>query len=458
MIDYKVVQISTLDDYDLVLKELVHILPNANHKFLINELKSRIALQCHSIIIEYPYRDFEFSSVYSLFYSKKHQKISKECVRLHFFDSSEFEQKSYIGNFVVRDSKIDSRGKGIFKPKVIASSTNGYIVTAKYKSHIMGESFEIETYPWMAQDTDIAVCAHVAVWSVNNYFANKYPNYQLKSVGAISEIVPEYMGRKTPSDGLNLLQVSEMFSKLGFYPLVLSKNNSNDTDFFQAVYSYIESGIPMVGAMTKKAHAVALIGHGKIDTEALSLSSQSYINIADYLTEIVIADDNDMPFTMIAKQDGKYSFEDLDYVIIPLYEKMYINANIVNARAKAIVESKVLSLDDKVVARIYLTSARSFKKETLKNRSMNSYLKSILLRLHTPQFIWCVDLSSIDGYIDSKISARIVLDATAGTYEDEPWLLMHDGDTIYWKDNDQIYTKKEPIVQYEIYKNNLKEM
>jgi len=137
---------------------------------------------------------------------------------------------------------------------------------------------------------------------------------------------------------------------------------------------------------------------------------------------------------------------------------MYINANIVNARAKAIVKSKVLTLDEKVVARIYLTSARSFKREALKNRSMNSYLKSIVLRLDTPQFIWCVDLSSIDGYTNNKISARIIIDATAGTYDDEPWLLMHDSDVIYWKDDNQIYTKKESIKQYEIYKNNLKEI
>lgn len=182
MINYRIIKISKLEDYDLVHNELIKLFPNANHNKLIENIKTRIGLKCHNVLIEYPYRDYDFSNVYSLFYSKKHQKISKDCIRLHFFDSNRFEQKNYLGYIVVRDSKIDSRGRGMFKPQVITDFKKGYIVNTKYKSHIMGQSFEIETYPWMAQDTDIDVCAHVAVWSVNNYYAHKYPNYQLKSI------------------------------------------------------------------------------------------------------------------------------------------------------------------------------------------------------------------------------------------------------------------------------------
>lgn len=458
MIDFNFIKISSTQDYDNSLKNILYtIFPVANHSILLNELKTRIGIKAKLLILEFPYRDYEFSSVYSLFYSKKHQKISKDCIRLHFFSNEEISNKTYIGNIVVRDSKIDSRGKGIFAPHILTQSQQSYTVLSVFNANIMGKKFEINTYPWMAQDTDIAVCAHVAVWSINTYFANKYPNYKQYSIGEISEKVNEYLGRKTPSNGLNLMQVSDTFSKLGYFPLVLAKEKSSEKSFFQAVYSYIESGIPMVGAMTKKAHAVAIIGHGKIDKTSLLSSEENIINIADYLDEIIISDDNQLAFTLISK-NSKYSLDDLDYVIIPLYEKMYINANIVFARVKAIIESNVLELKKQVVVRIYLTSARSFKREALENNTMDTFLKSLILKLHTPKFIWCVEISTKDEYNNGKLSALMIIDSTAGTYENDPWLLMHDTKQISWKDDTEIYKKNILLSEYDIYKNNLKEL
>lgn len=458
MINFDFLEINELLDYDKLARLLYATLPHANHNTLISELKIRIGIKTKLIVVEFPYRDFDFSSVYSLFYSKKHQSVSKECIRLHFFSKDELEEKYYIGHIVVRDSAVDSRGKAIFEPKYLSQVSKGFIVKSENKSHLMGKAFKIDSFLWMSQDTDIAVCAHVAIWSINNYYANKYSSYKLQSIGAISDIAPLYMGRKTPSGGLNLLQVSDMFSKLGFYPLVLQKNPQNPQDFFRAVYSYIESGIPMVGAMTKKEHAVAIIGHGAINQDNIKKSTDNIINIADSLEELIISDDNELPFTKIAKYENKYTFEDLDYVIVPLYEKMYINANIVYERVKVLMESDVLELKQQMLLRIYLTSTRSLKREALENKTMNEILKSTILKLHTPQFVWCADICSKDEYIDEKTSSRIIIDATAGTYENEPWILMHDSEKILYKDDYEVYSIKEMIDNYDMYKNNLKEI
>ena len=458
MINFDFLEINQLEDYRNLDEILKSILPNANHNRLVSELKERIALQAKTVVIEFPYLDFDFSSVYSTFYSKKHQSVSKECIRLHLFANREFEEKYYIGNIVVRDSSICSRGKAIFNPKYLLTTDLAYIVNSTFKSHLNGKVLSIDTFPWMSQDTDIAICAHVAVWSINNYYASKYSNYTLKSIAQVSEIVPMYIGRKTPSDGLNLLQISDIFSKLGFFPLVLQKNKTNPDEFYQAVYSYIESGMPMVAAMTTKEHAVALIGHGDIDESKLANSTDTIINIADYIKDFIISDDNELPFTKISRDEHKYILDDLDYVIIPLYEKMYINANIVYERAKAIIESNVLKISEQVVLRVYLTSTRSLKRETLENKTMNEVLKSILLRLHSPQFVWCIDLSTKDEYFNEKTSARILIDATAGTYENEPWLFMHDTEKVLWKHHHIKYNQEMRVEPYNMYKNNLKEI
>jgi len=458
MIDFDFIQISSISDYAKLGELLYSTLPHSNHKHLVKELERRIGIQAKLLVIEFPYRDFDFSSVYSIFYSKKHQSVSKECIRVHLFSKNELEEKYYIGNIVVRDSVIDSRGKAIFEPKYLSQVSKGFIVKSENKAHLMGKTFKIDSFLWMSQDTDISVCAHVSIWSINNYFANKYSSYKLQSIGAISEIVPLHMGRKTPSNGLNLLQISDMFSKLGFYPLVLQKDSQNPKDFFRAVYSYIESGIPMVGAMTQIGHAVAIIGHGEISQTGIENSSDTIINIADHLQELIISDDNELPFTTITRCKNRYTFDDLDYVIVPLYEKMYTNANIVYERVKTLMESDVLKSDAQTIVRVYLTSARSLKREALENKKMNDILKSTILKLHTPQFVWCADLCTKDEYKDEKTSSRIIIDATSGTYENEPWLLMHDSEKILYKDDYDVYSIAESIANYDMYKNNLKEI
>ena len=209
-------------------------------------------------------------------------------------------------------------------------------------------------------------------------------------------------------------------------------------DFFRAVYAYIESGIPMVAAMTQKEHAVTLIGHGKIDNQALQASNDTVIYVADYLEEFIISNDNELPFTTIAKENHLYTFVDLDYVVVPLYEKMYLNANIVHKRVEGLISSQILEFQENIVLRVYLTSVRSLKREILKDSLMDETLKSIILKLHTPQFVWCADMYTKDEYSKQLTSAKIIIDSTAGTYEDDPWLLMHDGKKLIFRDEYEI--------------------
>ena len=56
------------------------------------------------------------------------------------------------------------------------------------------------------------------------------------------------------------------------------------------------------------------------------------------------------------------------------------------------------------------------------------------------------------------MSAKIIIDSTAGTYENEPWIFMHDNSKIFWKYNHEIYKIDRKVNSYKIYKNNLKEI
>ncbi|WP_027390058.1 hypothetical protein [Chrysiogenes arsenatis] len=251
MITHTAIEIVAKTDYRQKLLPLLDAqFPHAAHAHLVSQLTERIATTCKAIVLEHPYRDYDFSSVFSEFYAKKHRMPARDCMRLHLFADTNFNE--YIGFCVVRDSSVDSCGRAIIDPAALMTVDNAHIITSCYKSHLLGNVFECNSIPWMAQDTDIAVCAHVAAWSIINYYASKYPHYQQRSIGEIAEQVIPYLGRKTPSEGLNLFQISELFSANRFYPLILKRQSPQDNDFLSAVFSYIESGIPMVAAMKKR--------------------------------------------------------------------------------------------------------------------------------------------------------------------------------------------------------------
>ncbi|WP_152514505.1 hypothetical protein [Chrysiogenes arsenatis] len=149
---------------------------------------------------------------------------------------------------------------------------------------------------------------------------------------------------------------------------------------------------------------------------------------------------------------------DLDFVIIPLYEKMYLNANIVHTRVRGLIDSGILELSDSLIVRTYLTSIRSLKREAAANKSMNSELQDILLKIEAPQFVWCADIATPEQYQALQTSARIIIDSTAGTYERDPWLLWHNRKTIAYREKNGAASVKTDISPYPLYRNNLKEI
>jgi len=111
LIHYKVI------DFDIgsLKKEINSLFKNAN-LISLAQLENYKCL-FDTIIIEYPYKDVEFSSVYSIYYSKKFRKIQRDTLRIHFFNESE---NIYGGYLIITDSPMESIGRGVFDLEVIA--------------------------------------------------------------------------------------------------------------------------------------------------------------------------------------------------------------------------------------------------------------------------------------------------------------------------------------------------
>lgn len=76
-----------------------------------------------------------------------------------------------------------------------------------------------------------------------------------------------------------------------------------------------------------------------------------------------------------------------------------------------------------------------------------------------PRFIWCIDLATTDECKRGLMSGRVIVDSTVGTQDDNPWLLMHNEQLMYFVEYDRELSYIECEIQpYYIYENNLQDI
>lgn len=323
------------------------------------------------------------------------------------------------------------------------------------------------------------------MWTVIKYFGNKFKNYADTTIGEIVESTKNDWGRKTPSLGLTPVQVSDLMKEYGFSPLILQNEKQIDDGFIDEVMAYIESGLPMVGFLYPVKHAVSIIGHGSINLDILDDEllikeiKDPDIDVVPHgrlVKELYVMDDNYFPYRRMPlslpteESDVKYGIGELKYCVVPLYRRMQLVYNEVYSRFKSWMKGKVMDWERPSVCRIYITSSNSLKSKALQSNDMNENLKDIIVNLTLSRFVWCIDLAGFDNYKKGLTSGRIIVDTTAATLDDNPWILRHDAYKIEYIDieksnMDSTYsyatrkyeTLKCDIEPYSIYQHNLKE-
>lgn len=283
------------------------------------------------------------------------------------------------------------------------------------------------------------------------------------------------MGRKTPSNGLTPVQIADLFQEYGFSPIIRGGMKEENNQFLDEMTAYIESGIPIVGFISPKQHAVSIVGHGKINYDLLNdpvnvsklkNDETGIILHSKLISSLYVMEDNYFGYRKVSKElptsesDVDYNLYEIKFAVVPLYEKMHLVYNEVYERYVSLVESGTMNWEDVKVSRIYMTSANSLKREAGNNEDMCEELKTIILRLNMSKFVWCIDIAGIDNYKNNLTSGRVIIDSTCSTYEKEPWILMHDGNQIRYYDEDENdnYIVECDIQPYRIYTNNLEQV
>ena len=407
-------------------------------------LKNRIADCVKDFILEYPYVDKDFRSTYYSDFSKRHHEIDRNSYRLHLFG----EDEQYFGFVTLRNTPPFNLGRSYIDPNAI-SVEKGHVLLTRFEVHLLGRDFTVDAFPWMQQDANISRCAQVSIWAISRYYSDRYSFYSEYTIQQIFDLASSHT-RKIPSKGLTIENISNIFSSIGFYPeIYFSKIINNRKLFNEVIYIFIESGIPFVAALGSKRHAITVTGHVK--PEKINDNQHHITPVSEIIDGYFSVDDNFLPYSRVGSI-GKHSICDIDAIIVPLYEKMYLDVLTLLDRILPSLENDFLP-HKRMYRRVFMTSSNSFKRFVRKNSDDDSY-KSLIIMQRMPKFIWVAEYIVKEEYPD-YVHSRFLFDATGMEYAGINNLLSAKiGKTFIFK-NSKVELNS---TQEYLYVNNLKEV
>ncbi len=407
------------------------------------------------VVAEYPYVDKFYRDTYYHFFSSKLHSYPRDTVRLSFFLKElplthfrkkghlEEIQKEYLGFIVIRPTFPKVIGRSAVAPQAFKDH-NFLCCTAKVQATCNYIKLYSNAFPHASQDNQLVTCSETTIWSLFEYFGNKYPEYKPTLPSEIHRKLQQYSyKRQIPSDGLTVDQLTFVVRELGFGSLSYSKEEYPER-FNEIISMYVESGIPVIGVVRNDhiAHAVNIVGR-EVDNIVSILNQDTYeevspqVRLIDYHQlerKYVLVDDNHPPYreVYLDAPTAIYSSSlwidcDLTDIVVPLYHKIYLDALKAKDNFLGVLELEGLGVDDNEprVFKVFLASGRSYKEYIALNNQMEESLKELILTIAFPKFIWVAEIAKQESFEKGFITGFLLQDAT-----------------------DPVDRKKEPLVEW----------
>jgi len=397
-------------------------------------------------VIEYPYVDKFYRDSYYTYFSSKHTTYQRDCIRITLFnseikvsdflhDNSEQLNSKYLGYFVIRPTIGALIGRSVINPAALQSS-NFKICISKAVSFIMGIRLETTGFPHSSQDKETILCAETTIWALMEYFSSRYTDYRPALPSQIHSTLKSVIyERQLPSRGLTMDQISFALKEFGFSTRIYSMP-PYDEDIFNIIDCYIESGIPLlIGLGLPESVGHVVVGIGKQYSEEYDIADlerseftshgrkKKFIDYTNFPKKIVVQDDNLSPYQVIDLKDPMLHYEDeslkylqVDSVIVPLYSKIYLEAEVARELFLQILKDDEVGYDydDEFIFRYFLASSRSFKNHLSHNPAISPELKYNIVSAKMPKFIWCAEIYAANTRVnyESEPVGLVLLDAT----------------------------------------------
>lgn len=405
-----------------------------------DRLATALKMNVRCVAIEHHYIDKDYRDTFSNFHSKRFSTPDSRCVRLHFFRRAvtheelkiaENVQVDYLGYSVIRPTRPNCIARTLIDLKNYAG-LGAYVCSCSEKVTLQGTELHVEGFPFISQDADATVCAQSALWMTVRYYSNRYALYPETYPFQLTQLAKDYsIGRIYPSSGLTMWQLGESMRQLGFSPLIYDRQTFKG-DFDRLLYTYIESGIPVIAGVPN--HVVSVFGHLSDLSQCAKQHKDGFSS--DFCTGWMISDDNCSPCNTLLKGDGgesKYKAKDIDSFIAPLAEKIFMPAeNFEEVILRLLKNSKIgiaaLSPElsgEPLLQRMYLTTVKSFKKKLTERGMGDPEVEGLYRQLPLPHFIWVCELSDPAEFAKGNVLGEVIWDATRNVWETEGWIAIH---------------------------------
>lgn len=433
------------------------------------------------VLVESRYIDKVYRDIFSYYLTTKSKLYGMYCVKLSFFEPEvdlnkivdseatvEKAIKGYLGFMVVRPIYPGTIGRTVLNPKAFKHGGDIQICQCTIRTSAYGLQMWAKGFPHSSQDSQYLTCAETSIWSLVEYYGNKYPEYSPVLPSRVHDILKEIkFDRDVPSDGLNFYDVSKVLKSIGFgcktYGLTFGpsgKVSAESKEYLHRMMAvYIESGIPFVVALNgvdmdgeNFGHAVVCVGEGKQPRNTIKSATPSslipavtgvknhqYYHWADVRRSFVFNDDNTSDYAMVAYDDPCSQYGNnsgvIVNIIVPLYRKIYLDAD--SALTLAEVQcNNILNVSDNAVLRTYLVSANSYIDSVARDPKLDTMWKKFLIeKFCYPHFIWVTEISSAEEFEKDILSGLVLLDATeplADTETTSVILSIYDGKMNYY--------------------------
>jgi hypothetical protein len=297
-------------------------LNSAQAKYILGYLISPdIGALC--FIEETPYVDGDYLEDHASFYVSSFPPYDRYCRRLHFFDR-DFSQadvdemltgddpqraralgESYVGFIVVRPLPEAVVGRTTLRTYRDDGGRRQFPTIRDYTPYLNGIPLPIRSLAFEEQDSSVAACATVALWSAFHkthlLFGTPRPRPAAITRAANAVRSP---GRALPSGGLNTAQIGEAMRTVGLEPEFYTVTEPAPM-LPSLAYAYLSAEIPlilMVYIEQRGYHAVTIVGYSL--PEAVSATPEAaFKDVISYpglrIDRFYVHDDGIGPFVSL---------------------------------------------------------------------------------------------------------------------------------------------------------------
>lgn len=409
-----------------------------------------------TMLAEYNYIDGDFLDDFASYYVRCFQPYDRFCTRLHFFNQPFTRermtailggldkggvaelQSAYRGFVVVRPLPQAVIGRTVLHQYTDDHGRRNFLATRRYDVHLFGIDLAIRGLVFQEQDTVIAACATVALWSAFDKTHELFgtPRPRPAEITRAANLV-RGPTRAMPSHELRIEQMGEAIRALGLEPEYIEVTPT--TPLASIVYAHLKMELPVVlgvrvGGPSGPGHAITITGYSMLDSPAKNgeRAQARIVPIARRIDRFYAHDDALGPFARLSIESPRGAAHKAplvfgsgwrdrngqpvvlvpEVVIVPVYPKIRVTYTDMISWLRRFAEfldifSASLGLRGKDLEwDLHLATSNVFKVDLRKVTQDDSDARRLLMQ-PLPRFIWRAKLR-----IERKAALEFVGDAT----------------------------------------------